>query len=81
MHANIGISKASGAAGVNTWRVAAEMPFGDVTGHVETFGAEGAKPSVQAGARTQITKTIKLDGSIGRSNNETIFSVGVKFQF
>ena len=57
------------------------MPFGDVTGHVETFGAEGAKPSVQAGARTQITKTIKLDGSIGRSNNETIFSVGVKFQF
>jgi hypothetical protein len=81
VHANIGITKASGVAGVKTWGVAAEMPFGEVTGHVETFGQEGSKPTLQVGARTQITKTIQLDGTIGRSNDETIYSVGVKFQF
>lgn len=81
VHANIGFTKASGSSAIKTWGIAAEMPLGSVTSHIEAFGAEGAKPTLQLGARTQITKTIQLDGTIGRSSGETIYSVGLKFQF
>lgn len=73
--------KPSGASSVKTWGVAFERPMGPVTPHLEFFGEKGSKPTVQAGARTEIAKGIQLDGTVGRSDGENVYSLGVKFQF
>lgn len=81
VHLNLGGSKPSGASLNGTWGVALEKELGGLTPHVEWFGAEGAKPTLQLGARTEISKGIQLDGTIGRTAGETLYSLGFKIQF
>lgn len=81
LHFNLGAVKAKSVSAVGTWGVALEREMGAVTPHVEFFGAEHQKPTVQVGLRGQLTKTIQLDGTVGRNNGESLYSVGMKFQF
>jgi hypothetical protein len=81
-HANLGISKTNGGGGsAASWGIAYERGFGSVTPHIEWFGAEGSKPTLQAGLRGQLTESLQLDGSLGRSDGVTIYTLGVKFTF
>jgi hypothetical protein len=81
VHFNLGATKPSGSSAENAWGMAYEHQFGAVTPHIEWFGSEGVKPTVQVGLRGEITKGIQLDGSIGRSEGVTISTLGLKFQF
>lgn len=80
-HVNIGVTQASGDTAKLSWGVALEQDMGRVTPHVEFFGAQGSKPTFQIGARSQLSKTIQLDGTLGRNNDASLFTVGLKFQF
>ena len=66
---------------MRTWGVAVEREMGGVTPHLEYFGAKGEKPTVQAGMRGEILKSLQLDGTVGRVDKETVYSVGMKIQF
>lgn len=82
MHINLGAYKTEGANdSVNTWGVAFEHPMDSVTPHIEWFGEENAEPTVQVGLRGQLTKTLQLDGSIGRTTDVTLYTLGLKIQF
>ena len=81
LHLNLGSLKTSGQSAVGTWGVAIEREYGAVTPHIEWFGAQGSKPSWQVGARGDIVKGIQLDGSVGRGEGVTLYSVGMKFKF
>jgi hypothetical protein len=81
VHVNLGSTKPSGGSSTQTWGVALELPLGSVTPHVEAVGGDGLKTLFQLGARTQITKTVQLDGTIGRSDGQTAATIGLKFQF
>jgi len=80
-HFNLGANRASGGPTLGTWGVAHEREFGAVTAHVEAFGQRLAKPTFQIGARKEIAKGLQLDGTLGRSNRETLVSVGLKVGF
>lgn len=81
VHLNLGTVKTTGQSAVGTWGVALEREFGSATPHAEWFGEKHAKPTFQVGARTDVAKTIQLDGTIGRSDSATLYSVGLKFRF
>jgi hypothetical protein len=81
MHVNLGLSKTRGAAHTRAWGVAFEREVMGVTPHVEWFGAQGTRPTVQVGLRGNITKTVQLDGSIGRADGRGVFTLGTKLQF
>jgi len=81
LHANAGAIKASQKDSIATWGVAFEREAGAATPHVEWFGAKGSKPTAQAGVRGKIGAGRQLDGTVGRSDGETLYSLGVKFQF
>ncbi len=52
-----------------------------MTPHVEWFGAEGRKPTSQFGARGDIAQRMQLDGTVGRSDGVTLYSVGISLKF
>ena len=81
LHLNLGSLKTSGQSAVGTWGVAIEREFGAVTPHIEWFGSEGSKPTRQIGVRGDIVKDIQLDGTVGRSDGATLYSLGLKFKF
>jgi hypothetical protein len=81
LHANLGAVKPSGASSNATWGIALEHDTGTFFPHIEMFGQEGSKPTFQVGARRDVTKIWQVDGSLGRFNGETIFSLGFKFSF
>lgn len=81
LHLNLGSAKVSDASATTTWGVAFEREVGAVTPHVEWFGAKGAKPTIQVGARGDIAKGLQLDGTLGRSDGRTVYSAGLKFKF
>lgn len=81
VHLNLGLVNPPAGANTGVWGLAYEREFGALTGHVEVFGAENVLPTLQLGLRTMLTKSIQVDGSIGSTNNESIYSVGVKFLF
>ena len=81
-HANLGLTKVNGGGSSTTsWGIAYERAFGAVTPHIEWFGAEGSKPTLQIGLRTQIADSLQLDGSIGHSDGDSIYTLGLKFSF
>jgi len=77
-HFNLGGQRPVGGPGVATWGLAHEREFGAATVHVEAFGQRLAKPTFQLGARTQLTRRLQLDATVGRNNRETLVSVGLK---
>lgn len=81
LHVNLGAAKPSGGSSYGTWGIALEHSAGRLTPHVEAFGQEHSKPTFQVGARSEVAKGWQVDGTLGRSNGETLFSLGVKFQF
>ncbi|MBL8328282.1 MAG: hypothetical protein JNJ71_05480 [Rubrivivax sp.] len=81
-HANLGMTRVNGGGGTATsWGIAYERAFGAVTPHIEWFGSEGSKPTLQIGLRGQVADNLQLDGSVGVVDGETIYSLGVKFTF
>jgi hypothetical protein len=81
VHVNVGYVKPSGVKGVKSWGVALEREMGPVTPHIEYYGIERTKPVVQFGLRGDIAKNVQLDGTVGRSDRVTGYSVGLKFKF
>jgi hypothetical protein len=81
VHLNLGMVKAQHVRAKLAWGAAIEREMGAVTPHIEVFGTEGDKPTYQLGLRSQISKTIQLDGTVGRSNGDNLYSLGLKFQF
>jgi hypothetical protein len=57
--------------------------MGSVTPHVEVFGDDGGKPTVQFGAKTEIAAGLQLDATVGRDrqNMANVFSLGFKYSF
>lgn len=80
-HLNLGVSKARRSPRSVGWGIAYEREVMGVTPHVEWFGAEGVKPTIQVGLRGNIAANIQLDGSVGRSGGVTLYTLGTKFQF
>jgi hypothetical protein len=81
VHASLGSLKTSGVSTQATWGIALEREFGAVTPHVEWFGAERSKPTLQFDARGDIAQRMQLDGTVGRSDGVTLCSVGIRFRF
>lgn len=67
----------------NSWGLAFERPMGSVTPHMEVFGDQGGKPTLQVGAKTEIMEGVQLDATLGRDrqNRATVFSIGFKYAF
>jgi hypothetical protein len=81
VHLNLGMVKAQNDSAKARWGVALEREMGGLTPHIELFGVENDKPTLQIGARKQLNKALQLDGTIGRTDGNTVYSLGVKFQF
>lgn len=81
LHMNLGAAKAKGTAAGATWGIAYERDLGPVTPSIERFGSQGAKPTLQAALRGNVARDLQLDGSVGRRDRGTLYSVGTKLQF
>lgn len=81
VNVNVGALRAAGESTVATWGLSLSHAFGSVTGHVEAFGQQQGKTTYQVGARYDIVKNVQIDGTVGRSDGQTLFSTGLKFQF
>ena len=83
VHTNITRHNPKDEASFTSWGVAFERTIGSVTPHIEIFGDEGGKPTLQIGAKKEIADGIQLDATLGRDrqNSATVFSVGFKFAF
>ena len=81
VNVNVGALRAAGESTVATWGLSLSHEFGGVTGHVEAFGQQQGKSTFQVGARYDIAKNIQLDGTVGRSDGQTLYSAGMKFGF
>jgi len=66
-----------------SWGVAFERPVGAITPHIEVFGDDTGKPTLQIGAKTDVTDGIQLDATVGRNydRSATVFSLGFKIAF
>ena len=81
VHFNLGYSKPSSGSGERSWGVALERQIGKLTPHIEYFGVEQTKPVVQVGLRGDVSDAIQLDGTVGRSDGVTAWSLGMKVRF
>jgi hypothetical protein len=55
--------------------------MGAITQHIGVYGTQDEMPTYEPGLLGQINKTIQLDGTVGRSDDDNLYSLGVKFQF
>jgi hypothetical protein len=78
---NLGVSHPTGGKNQMNGGVAYERELGSVTGHVEYYWQEGGKPVVQVGLRHDIVPKLQLDGTVGRSDGDVVFSLGLKKSF
>ncbi len=81
VHMNLGLFRAPGGPSLPTAGVAWERAFGAVTGYVEWEVQRDEKPTLGMGFRTELVKDIDLGASVGRNGGETLYSIGVKFEF
>jgi hypothetical protein len=80
-HVNLGVADPEGEKALGTWGLAYEREIVGLTAHVEVFGEEHRKPTTQFGMRKDVVQGLQLDGTIGRSDNDTVFSIGLKKSF
>ena len=80
-HFNLGVSRLRHEVTRRGWGLAHERAVGNVTPHIEWFGSERAKPTVQVGLRGDIAEGVQLDGSIGRSAGAMLYTLGTKLAF
>jgi hypothetical protein len=81
LHANLGLTSPTPGRQLATWGLAVERELSSITAHVEWFGVEQSSPTLQMGLRTMLSRQWQLDGTVGTSNNESLFSIGLKFLF
>ena len=81
VNVNVGALRAAGESTVATWGLSLSHALGSVIGHVEAFGQQQGKTTFQVGARYDIAKNIQLDGTVGRSDGQTLYSAGIKVGF
>ena len=83
IHVNVTRHNPKDEKSFNSWGVAFERQMGSITPHIEAFGDQGQKASVQMGAKTEIAQGLQLDATIGRDrqNRANVLSVGVKQSF
>jgi hypothetical protein len=81
VHVNIGSSRPEGQESQSVWGIAFERDLGGVIGHIERFGQESMRPATQVGLRKEVIPGLQLDGTIGRYDGDTIYSVGMKKMF
>lgn len=81
VHLNLGATHPSGGSTLSSWGLAYEREMDNMTGHVEYFGQQQSKPTFQVGLRNDVTKNVQLDGTVGRSGGESVYSLGLKFMF
>jgi hypothetical protein len=83
VHVNLTRHNPKDEKSFNSWGVAFEREMGGVTPHVEIFGDDGGKPTVQLGAKTEIAPGLQLDATVGRDrqNVANVFSLGFKYSF
>lgn len=81
VHLNLGATRPSGGPSLGTWGLAIERELGPVTAHAEYFGQEQAKPTVQVGARREVFKNMAVDATLGQTNDQSLYSLGIKFMF
>lgn len=81
INVNLGSTAPANGPGVGNWGIAFEHAFEAFTAHAETFGQERTSPRFQMGFRKDIAKGIQLDATVGRADNDTILSLGMKLMF
>lgn len=81
VHLNLGVARPRQGSTAMAWGIAYEREVMGFTPHVEWFGAEGSKPTFQLGLRTELMPGVQLDGSVGRNDGRSVFTLGTKFQF
>lgn len=81
LHLNLGAHRADGGGTHATWGAAKEFELGAVTAHVEVFGQQHGKPTLQFGLRRELVRNVQLDGTLGRSERKAVFSVGLRVGF
>jgi hypothetical protein len=83
VHVNLTRHNPKDEKNYNSWGVAFERAMGSVTPHLEVFGDDAAKPTVQFGAKTEIAPSLQLDATVGRDrqNMANVFSLGFKYSF
>lgn len=81
LHLNLGASRAPGESAAAALGVAWEQDLKFATGHVEMLAEQRTKPAFNVGLRRDLAKDVQIDGSVGRSDRQTLWSVGMKFQF
>jgi hypothetical protein len=81
LHTNLGALNFSSSQRVRTWGVAWERAYGEVTVHIEKFGMEHEKPTTAVGLRFNVMEDLQLDTSVGRTNKNNIFTLGLKWMF
>jgi hypothetical protein len=81
VHFNVGGFKPAAGRSIRVWGVAYEREFFGVTPNIEWTRGENEKSTVQFGLRDDFAKNVQLDGSIGRVDRATIFSVGLTLRF
>ena len=81
VHFNLGATKPGGAARARSWGLAYEREIMGITPHLEWFGVEHAKPTLQAGVRGHVAPDLQLDGSVGRGDGVTLYTLGAKLGF
>jgi hypothetical protein len=83
VHVNLTRHNPKDEKNYSSWGVAFERPMGSITPHIEMFGDEGAKPTVQIGAKTEIADGLQLDATVARERqtNANVFSIGFKYAF
>ena len=80
-HLNVGMDRVSGGDTTSRWGLAYERSFGGITPHIEWYGSEGSKPTVGIGVRGMVTDSLQLDGSVGRGDGLTVYTLGAKLTF
>ena len=81
LHLNLGASRAPGESAAAAFGVAWEQNLKFATGHVEMLAEQRTKPAFNVGLRRDVAKDIQIDGSVGRSDRQTLWSVGMKLKF
>ncbi len=81
LHFNLGAVHPEGESTLRTWGMAHEREFGTITGHLEYFGQQGERPTVQVGLRGNVATQVQIDGTLGRTGGETVYSLGLKVTF
>ena len=81
LHLNLGANHPAGGQTLRSWGLAVEREMGAVTAHIEYFGQEQTSPTLQLGLRTELLKNVQIDGAVGHSGGDALFSIGLKYQF